>query len=208
MQRLKTLAEFADGWNGLVRSEPLGELFQAVPCPHGADLVFEELGAVVCGVERPVQVACIPLRWGRETELAISAVQALDPLLKDGRPVTFRSGFLPQPVVRFTGERDQNGLLVDGYLMSFVNVSRVQPIQNIDEYAGVLDDWLYVLSRLGFHARHISLYGQLKVWHRRQVASVTLMSRHLDLMLGDIVLLWNVENPQHMAVDLGSGLER
>ncbi|MFI9566439.1 hypothetical protein [Streptomyces rishiriensis] len=152
--------------------------------------------------------ACIPLRWGRETELAISAVQALDPLLKDGRLVTYRSGFLPQPVVRFTGERDENGELLDGYLTSFVNVSRVQPIQSIDEYAGVLDDWLHVLSMLGFHARHVSLYGQLKVWHRQQVAGVTLMFRHLDLTLGDIVLLWNLENPQRMAVDLGTGLER
>jgi hypothetical protein len=152
--------------------------------------------------------ACIPLRWGRETELAISAVQALDPFLKDGRLVTYRSGFLPQPVVRFTGERDRNGELLDGYLTSFVNVSRVQPIQSIDEYAGVLDDWLYVLSRLGFHARHMTFYGRLRVWHRREVAGVTLMFRHLDLTLGDIVLLWNVENPQRMAVDLGTGLER
>lgn len=151
---------------------------------------------------------CIPLRWGRETELAISAVQALDPLLKDGWPVTYRSGFLPQPVVRLTGERDRHGDLLDGYLTSFVNVSRVQTIQTIDEYANVLDDWLYVLSRLGFHARHISLYGQLRVWRRRQVAGVTLMFRHLDLTLGDIVLLWNTENSQRMAVDLGTGLER
>jgi hypothetical protein len=71
-----------------------------------------------------------------------------------------------------------------------------------------LDDWLYVLSSLGFHARHMSVYGQLKAWHRRQVAGVTLMFRHLDLTLGDIVLLWNVDNPQRMAVDLGTGLER
>ncbi|MFI0861760.1 hypothetical protein ACH4RA_16070 [Streptomyces smyrnaeus] len=174
--------------------------------PSWADLLRTlEDAFAVRGVPRD---SCIPLRWGRETELAISAVQALDPLLKDGRPVTYRSGFLPQPVVRFTGERDQNGELLDGYLTSFVNVSRVQPIQSIDEYAGVLDDWLYVLSRLGFHARHISLYGQLKVWHRRQVGGMTLMFRHLNRTLGDLVLLWNVENPQRMAVDLGTGLER
>ncbi|MGW3127645.1 hypothetical protein [Streptomyces sp. NPDC001123] len=122
--------------------------------------------------------------------------------------MTYRSGFLPQPVVRFTGERGEDGELLDGYLTSFVNVSRVQAIQSIEEYAGALDDWLYVLSRLGFHARHISLYGQLRVWNRRQVAGVTLMFRHLDLTLGDIVLLWNMQNPQRMAVDLGTGLER
>ncbi|GAA3160028.1 hypothetical protein GCM10010451_04810 [Streptomyces virens] len=174
--------------------------------PSWAELLatLEEAFAVR-GVPRD---ECIPLRWGRETELAISAVQALDPFLKDGRSVTYRSGFLPQPVVRLTGERDRNGHLLDGYLTSFVNVSRVQPIQSINEYAEALDDWLYVLSRLGFHARHVSFHGQLKVWHRRQVAGVTLMFRHLDLDIGDLVLLWNTQNPQRLALDLGTGLER
>lgn len=152
--------------------------------------------------------ACLPLRWGRETELTISAVQALDPLLKDGRPRTYRSGFLPQPVVRFTGQRDATGLLCEGFLTSFVNVSRVQPIRNLDEYGAILDGWLTVLSQLGFHARHLSIYGTLIPWRRRQVEGITLRFRHLDLTLGDIVLLWNVDYPDRMAVDLGTGLER
>lgn len=154
------------------------------------------------------QDSCLPVRWGRETELTISAVQALDPLLKDGRPVTHRSGFLPQPVVRFTGQRDASGGLREGFLTSFVNVSRVQPIQCIDEYGGILDGWLSVLSRLGFHARHISINGKLATWRRRQVEGITLRFNHLDLPLGDIVLLWNANNPARMAVDLGTGLER
>lgn len=37
---------------------------------------------------------------------------------------------------------------------------------------------------------------------------MTLHFRHVDLPLGDIVLLWNAENPERMAVDLGTGLER
>ncbi|MEU2046865.1 hypothetical protein ABZ632_29725 [Streptomyces albidoflavus] len=154
------------------------------------------------------QDACLPIRWGRETELTISAVQALDPLLKDGRPLTYRSGFLPQPVVRFTGQRDATGDLREGALTSFVNVSRVQPVQCIDEYGGILDGWLSVLSRLGFHARHISINGKLAAWRRRQVEGITLRFNHLDLPLGDIVLLWNADNPARMAVDLGTGLER
>ncbi|MER5849331.1 hypothetical protein ABT126_20305 [Streptomyces sp. NPDC002012] len=150
----------------------------------------------------------MPLRWGRETELTISAVQALDPFLKDGRPLPYRSGFLAQPVVRFTGQRDVEGELRDGFLTSFVNVSRVQPIQRLDEYGAILDGWLSVLSQLGFHARHISVHGKLSTWKRHQVAGVTLRFNHLDLSLGDIVLLWNVTNPARMAVDLGTGLER
>lgn len=59
-----------------------------------------ETGFARAGVARDT---CLPLRWGRETEPTISAVQALDPLLKDGQLRTYRSGFLPQPVVRFTG---------------------------------------------------------------------------------------------------------
>ncbi|MFD3544152.1 hypothetical protein ACFWUW_00770 [Streptomyces sp. NPDC058655] len=151
---------------------------------------------------------CLPLRWGRETELTISAVQALDPLLKDGQARTYRSGFLPQPVVRFTGERDVSGLLSDGFLTSFVNISRVQPISSLDEYGAVLDGWLTVLSRLGFHARHLSMYGTLTPWRRREVEGITLHLHHLNLTIGDIVLLWNTERPDRLAVDLGTGLER
>ncbi len=152
--------------------------------------------------------ACLPLRWGRETELTISAVQALDPLLKEGRPLAYRRGFIPQPVVRFTGQRSASGELCDGFLTSFVNVSCVQPIESLDEYGQVLDAWLSVLSQLGFHARHISVYGRLEVWRRSQVEGITLRFRHLDLTLGDIVLLWNSKDPRCMAVDLGTGLER
>jgi hypothetical protein len=164
-----------------------------------------ETGFARAGVARDT---CLPLRWGRETELTISAVQALDPLLKDGQLRTYRSGFLPQPVVRFTGQRDATGHLKDGFLTSFVNVSRVQRIGSLDEYGAVLDDWLTVLSQLGFHARHLSIIGELSSWRRRQVAGITLRCRHLDDTLGDIVLLWNTEHPDRMAVDLGSGLER
>lgn len=164
-----------------------------------------ETGFARAGVARD---ACLPLRWGRETELTISAVQALDPLLKDGQLRTYRSGFLPQPVVRFTGQRDTTGHLKDGFLTSFVNVSQVQPIGSLDEYGAILDGWLTVLSQLGFHARHLSINGKLSSWRRRQVEGITLRFRHLDRTLGDIVLLWNTEHPDHMAVDLGTGLER
>ncbi|MGW4285435.1 hypothetical protein ACWEIK_00645 [Streptomyces sp. NPDC004673] len=155
-----------------------------------------------------LRATCLPLRWGRETELTISAVQALDPLLKDGQLRTHRTGFLPQPVVRFTGQCDATGDLKDGFLTSFVNISRVQLIGSLDEYGAILDGWLTVLSNLGFHARHLSIHGKLSSWRRRQVEGITLRFRHLDRTLGDIVLLWNVGYPDRMAVDLGSGLER
>ncbi|MFF0169436.1 hypothetical protein [Streptomyces prasinus] len=122
--------------------------------------------------------------------------------------MTYRSGFLPQPVVRFTGQRDASGDPRPGFLTSFVNVSRVQPIQHMDEYGGILDGWFSVLSRLGFHARHISVHGTLATWKRRQVEGITLRFKHLDLPVGDIVLLWNADNPARLAVDLGTGLER
>lgn len=164
-----------------------------------------EEGFAAQGIKRD---ACLPLRWGRETELTISAVQALDPLLKEGRSVAYRQGFIPQPVVRFTGQRTESGDLRDGFLTSFVNVSCVQPLKSIDGYGEILDAWLSILSQLGFHARHISIYGRVAVWQRRQVKGITLRFRHLDLTLGDIVLLWNADNPQRLAVDLGTSLER
>ncbi|GAA0422044.1 hypothetical protein GCM10010357_49340 [Streptomyces luteireticuli] len=154
------------------------------------------------------RAGCLPLHWGRETELTISAVQALDPLLKHGQHPVYRQGFLPQPVVRFTGDRDTHGTLRDGFLTSFVNVSRVNPIRQLSEYADAFDGWLTSLSRLGIHARHITFHGRLTPWRRRQVAGITLHFRLNGTALGDIVLLWHAEDPSHMAVDLGTGLER
>lgn len=151
---------------------------------------------------------CLPLRWGRDTELTISAIQALDPYLKDGREVTHRRGYIPQPVVRLNAKRDPTGNLRPGHLTSFVNTSCVLPISTVDEYAATFDAWLSVLSHLGLHARHISLYGDLSVWRRREVEGITLRFRHLDRTIGDQVLLWNAANPNRMAVDLGTGLEQ
>lgn len=150
----------------------------------------------------------LPLRWRRETDLTISAVQALDPYLKDRRPYTYRTGYLPQPVVRFTGKRELDGRLRDGFLTSFVNVSRVEPITGIHDHAAILDSWIGVLSRLGLHARHIEVFGSLQVWERPPVAGVTLRFRHAGLELGDIVLLWNQHDPSYLVTDLGTGLER
>lgn len=151
---------------------------------------------------------CLPLRWGRDTELTISAIQALDPLLKDGRNVTHRRGFVPQPVVRMNAKREPSGHLSPGLLTSFVNASAVLPITDVAQYATTFDAWLSVLSHLGLHARHVSLYGDLSVWQRREVEGITLRFRHLDRTIGDQVLLWNAANPTKMAIDLGTGLEQ
>lgn len=153
------------------------------------------------------RVPALPLRWRRETELTISAVQALDPYLKHRQPFVYGAGYLPQPVVRFTG-RDADGLLRMGYQTSFVNISRVEPIKTIDAHATIFDNWIGVLSRLGLHARHVHLFGRLRIWHRPPVKGMTLRYNHGGLNLGDIVLLWNAEDPAYMATDLGTGLER
>jgi hypothetical protein len=154
------------------------------------------------------RVPALPLRWRRETDLTSSAIQALDPYLKHRRPYVYRSGYLPQPVVRFTGKRTAAGRLADGFLTSFVNVSRVEPIKTVDDHAAVFDDWVGVLSRLGLHARHLELVGDLRVWQRGPVEGITLRYRHAGLELGDIVLLWNAEDPSYVVTDLGTGLER
>lgn len=184
-----------------------GSAFVPTRCalPWGELLSLIEEAYAAQGIGR---AECLPLRWGRETDLTVSAVQALDPLLKEGQARTHRQGFLPQPVVRFTGRRDARGQLLDGFLTSFVNISHVRPINGIEEYAEAFDGWLSVLSRVGLHARHVTLSGDLKVWHRREVSGVTLRFHHAGLELGDIVLLWNANDPRRMAVDLGSGLER
>ncbi|WP_328915015.1 MULTISPECIES: hypothetical protein [unclassified Streptomyces] len=176
---------------------------QALPWPDLLALLeaaFADQG-VPCAV-------CLPLRCGRETELTISAVQALDPVLKDGGTIPYRQGFIPQPVVRLTAERAADGSLQDGFLTSFVNTSRVELIPDLDAYAAAFDQLLSVLSRLSLHARHITFHGRLTIWQRRQVEGITLRFDHAGAPLGDLVLLWNAAHPDRLALDLGTSLER
>lgn len=151
---------------------------------------------------------CLPLRWGRETELTISAIQAFDPVLKDGGTIPYRQGFLPQPVVRLTAKRGADGTLHDGFLTSFVNTSRVELIPDPTGYATAIDQLLTLLSRLSLHARHITFHGNLTIWRRRQVEGITLRFDHAGLPLGDLVLLWNADHPDRLVLDLGTSLER
>lgn len=150
----------------------------------------------------------LPIRWNRDTDLTISAIQALDPWLKDAQPRVWREGFLPQPVVRFTGERDPEGKLLDGFLTSFVNLSCVMRIENVERHAELLDAWIGAFSAAGLHAGRLRLHGDLAVWTRETVAGITIGIDADGVGLGDAVLLWNIDKPEVMASDLGSGLER
>lgn len=155
-----------------------------------------------------IDAPLLPLRWNRDTDLAISAIQALDPWLKDARPFTWREGFLAQPVVRFTGERDTNGCLTEGFLTSFTNLSYVQRISHPEQHADLLDHWFTALSSVGLHTGRLTVHGSLETWHRPPVSGITLFIDADGRGLGDAVLLWNARQPQFMAADIGSGLER
>lgn len=150
----------------------------------------------------------LPIRWHRDTDLTISAIQALDPWLKDAEPRVWREGFLPQPVVRFTGERGANGKLLDGFLTSFVNLSCVMRIDSVERHTELLDAWIGAFSAAGLHAGRLTLHGDLDVWTRDTVAGITIAIDADGIGLGDAVLLWNRDKPAYMASDLGSGLER
>jgi hypothetical protein len=150
----------------------------------------------------------LPVRWRRDTDLTVSAVQALDPWLKDARPLVWREGFLPQPVVRSTGVGRGLDPLPEGLLSSFVNISYVQRIPAVANHADLLDRWIGALSAVGLHACRLTIHGRLEVWHRPPVSGITLFIDCDDRELGDAVLLWNTDRPHHLGSDLGSGLER
>lgn len=150
----------------------------------------------------------LPLRGPHGAELTFSAVQALDPYLKHRYEHVHGHGFIPQPVVRLTGPRDQYDTLQPGYSTSFVNISIVEPISSIVEHAALTDAWLGALSRLGLHTQHITITGSLEVWNRSPVSGITLRFFHDNRELGDAVLLWNDQDPSKLATDIGSGLER
>lgn len=113
------------------RKRAEGKPRRSVPSPGEVVDVMQRVFAEH-GVQRS---PLLPIRWGRDTDLLISAIQGLDPWLKDGVDHVWREGFLPQPVVRFNGERERDGRLRDGFLTSFVNLSCVQRIPGIDRHA-------------------------------------------------------------------------
>lgn len=157
------------------------------------------------GIHRP---PLLPIRWGRDTDLLISAVQGLDPWLKDGANRVWREGFLPQPVVRFTGDRGDDGRLREGFLTSFVNLSCVQRIADVDQHVELIDAWFDALSAVGIHAGRLRIAGSLSVWQRATVGGITLHMSCDGLGFADAVLLWHTANRRYLATDLGSGLER
>lgn len=205
---------FAGRWN--VTTDELNlrmqHRFGAAPssrrrCPAAHELVQLLRGSMKRSgllTEAPL----LPLRWNRDTDLTISAIQALDPWLKDARLVTWREGFLAQPVVRNTGDRDTDGGLADGFLTSFTNLSYVQRIAHPEQLADLLDDWFTALSTVGLHAGRLTVHGSLQTWHRPPVSGITLFIHADGRGLGDAVLLWNQRQPAFMAADIGSGLER
>lgn len=157
------------------------------------------------GVLRP---PLLPVRWGRDTDLLVSGVQALDPWLKNGEDRVWREGFLPQPVVRFTGERDDQGHLKDGFLTSFVNLSCVLRLRDVHRFADLLDVWFDVLSAVGIHAGRLDIAGDLRVWERGPVSGITLHIADSGVGFADAILLWHTAEPHRLAIDIGSGLER
>ncbi|MBM7771205.1 hypothetical protein JOD54_001409 [Actinokineospora baliensis] len=150
----------------------------------------------------------LPLKWGRDTDVLISAIQGLDPWLKDAQPWVYREGFIPQPVVRFTGDRDSVGHLRDGFLTAFVNVSCVQRVASIQRFVELLDAWISALGALGIYAGRLTIRGELRTWSRGPVSGLTLFCDCDGIGVSDAVLLWNTASPDHMATDIGSGLER
>lgn len=174
--------------------------------PSSAELVVAVGGKFAeAGVPR---ASLLPLQWHRDTDLTISAIQALDPWLKDGVDRVWREGYLPQPVVRFTGERNQHGNLCDGYLTAFVNLSCVTRIASVDRHVELLDAWIGGLSAIGIHAGRLTIHGDLTVWQRGPVSGITLFCDCDGAGISDAVLLWNTANPSRLASDIGSGVER
>lgn len=150
----------------------------------------------------------LPLRWHRDTDFTISAIQGLDPWLKDGADRVWREGYLPQPVVRFTGERDDQGNLRDGYLTAFVNLSCVTRIASAGRHVELLDAWIGGLSAIGIHASRLAVHGDLTVWHRGPVSGITMFCDCDGARVSDAVLLWHTADRSRLATDIGSGLER
>ncbi|MFE6687279.1 hypothetical protein ACFVFQ_12445 [Streptomyces sp. NPDC057743] len=93
----------------------------------------------------------------RDTDLVVSALQHLDPVVHDGAPAPVGPYVLAQPCVRWqylpTAGRE------DGVSSSFVNLSSLEVggPDLVERLAHHLDIWLDGLSALGIHARDVTI---------------------------------------------------
>jgi hypothetical protein len=207
-------AQFASRWTIEVSNQQLlmrhHQTASGAPPPRrlpAAHALVATIGQVFAevGVQ---QAPLLPLRWHRDTDLLVSAIQGLDPFLKDGVDRIWREGYLSQPVVRFTGERDASSALREGYLTAFVNLSAVTRIASVARHVELLNAWIGGLSAIGIHASRLAIGGDLAVWQRGPVSGITLFCECDGTGISDAVLLWHTADPRYLASDIGSGLER
>lgn len=149
--------------------------------------------------------ALMPLSYARGSEVLHSAVQALDPYLKDGRPYVYRSGFLPQPVVR---ARFDPAALRQGFLSAFVNASRVHPVASVAAYAEAVREGTEVLIAAGLDRRALHLSGDLAGWVREEVEGMTIRLHADRTEVGDFVFVQSRAHQRQRALDMGFSLER
>lgn len=97
------------------------------------------------------------LGMAHDTDLVVSALQYLDPVVHDGAPVPSGPRVLAQPCVRWqflsTAGREE------GTSSSFVNLSSLEAggPDLVERLPVHLDLWLNALSAVGVHARHLTI---------------------------------------------------
>jgi hypothetical protein len=148
------------------------------------------------------------VRWGRGTDLTISAVQAADPWLHRSSPHLLREGLIAQPVIRFTGERDEARCLKDGFLTSFVNLSLVLRVGDQRGFVALVDHLIGALSSIGIHAGRLTVHSDLSVGARGPIRHLPFFFRCDDIEIGDAVLLWREPDTDVFLTDIGLGAER
>lgn len=183
---------------------------RVVPPPSGRQLdhagiaeMFELIHSRAgIGPDRP-----LPVNWGRETDLLVSAAQGLDPWLKHGGETPWRDGFIAQPVVRHVSI-SPGSELTDGMLSSFVNASSIGKITSVDDHVARLDVWLDSLSSIGVHVGRLAMKTYLQPWSRGEVRGISTFITLDGTEFSDASLLWNVLSPDRKGSDIGLGLER
>lgn len=150
----------------------------------------------------------MPLSYSRGSEVLNSAVQGLDPYLKDGHDYCFREGVLTQPVVRFGAAESSLKALEQGFLTSFVNLSRVGPVASFAEYARAACEGTELLLGMLGGNDDVFLSGATAGWRREHVQGFTLRIYVGEVELGDFVFIESRNHPQRKGFDMGASLER
>ncbi len=155
----------------------------------------------------------IEMTAGMNTDLVSAGVQIFSDSILSGNPMD-KSGFkyfVAQPCVRLGSLRSQEDLIPSDMSSSFVNICTESLDIDVSKHLQSVDDWIFILSSIGLHARNIKLIvrDRIEDWGTGEFLVHQIFFVYDSVEIGDANFTFSLPNSEYLSMsDIGFGLER